>query len=356
LEERPQEGIPDKLAERLAGFCRASLEAAGGLQVQGLSKLSDGWESEIYSFTARDDSGKAHDLVLRMYPGNPSSAPDRKCEREYTVMRTVWEAGYPVPRVFGMEKDAAVLGKPFLIMERIRGQSFEAFFNQAAPSDKPALFRLVVDLFARLHDLDWRPFWEALAATSRQGAPEPDTQSLMEAELAGYSKLVADLDEKEYGSLIGWLVRQLPPVNPAEPSLIHLDFHTRNILMTQDAKPYVIDWTGAMVSDYRFDVAWSLIFVDPTMQDDFLSMYRSLSGRDLKDLDYFRALAWSRRVMSIMISIRYGAEKLGMRPGAENVMRRNPRHIESVYRNLVNATGVRLPDVERLLEELNRPV
>jgi aminoglycoside phosphotransferase (APT) family kinase protein len=255
-----------------------------------------------------------------------------------------------------MEKDAAVLGKPFLIMERIRGQSFEAFFNQAAPSDKPALFRLVVDLFARLHDLDWRPFWEALAATGRQGAPEPDTQSLMEAELAGYSKLVADLDEKEYGPLIGWLVRQLPSVNPAEPSLIHLDFHTRNILMTQDAKPYVIDWTGAMVSDYRFDVAWSLIFVDPTMQDDFLSMYRSLSGRDLKDLDYFRALAWSRRVMSIMISIRYGAERLGMRPGAENVMRRNPRHIESVYRNLLNATGLRLPDVERLLEELNRPV
>ena len=344
----------DSLGARLSDFCRVSLPGTAAADVQDLARLSDGWESEIYFFSLPDASGCARDLVLRMYPGNPASAPDRKCEREYTAMRMLRDAGYPVPRVFAMERSASVLGSPFLIMERVKGVNFDTVFAQALPADRPRLAKLVIDLFAQLHGLDWRPFWKAFSVDGRQGG-EPDTHRLIISELEEYRGYVERLDERGFDCLLDWLAGRLSSVSLATPSLVHLDFHTRNILMTPERRPYVIDWTGARVSDYRFDVAWGLIFVAPEMEQDFLALYRHVSGRDLADLEYFRSLAWSRRLLSIMISVRHGAEQLGMRPGAENAMRRNPRHMESVYRSLLGVTGIRLPDVEALLAELGRP-
>jgi aminoglycoside phosphotransferase (APT) family kinase protein len=344
------------LAGRLASFCTRALTGSGECSVRDVRRLSDGWESEMYSFTVQSEDRAARDLVLRIYPGSPVSRPGRKCEREYNVMRKLHESGYPVPRVFCMEKDSALFGSPFLLMEKIDGVPFHIFFEHAPADARHALHELFVGLLARLHNLDWQPFWEVLSAPGDRKPDPSDTRELIAAELAMWRDALVQLGEAGYEGLMGWLDTRLAVVAPVGPSLMHMDYHVRNVLMTADARPYVIDWPSAAVGDYRFDLAWSLVHTDPAGEQDSLSLYKRLSGRDLKDLDIFRVLAWARRTLSIVISVRHGAETLGMRPGAENTMKKSAGHLERMYRALVQATGLRLPGVESLLAELGRPI
>jgi hypothetical protein len=51
-----------------------------------------------------------------------------------------------------------------------------------------------------------------------------------------------------------------------------------------------------------------------------------------------------------MISITYGAEKLGMRPGAEAIMRQQARPLARVYRLLRQHTALPIPEVEAFLK------
>ncbi len=52
----------------------------------------------------------------------------------------------------------------------------------------------------------------------------------------------------------------------------------------------------------------------------------------------------------MIISVTYGAEQLGMRPGAEAIMRRQAPSLARVYDLLLQRTGLPIQEVEAFLK------
>ena len=66
-------------------------------------------------------------------------------------------------------------------------------------------------------------------------------------------------------------------------------------------------------------------------------------------MDFFDAFACGRRLLSVVGSIKAGAGALGMRPGAEEVMRQQVEPLRRVAARLQTVTGLNLVDIESLL-------
>jgi hypothetical protein len=68
-------------------------------------------------------------------------------------------------------------------------------------------------------------------------------------------------------------------------------------------------------------------------------------------MDFFEVVAGFRRLYSVIASFAFGADKLGMRPGAEEIMRRHKPSLRLVYEMMLPRTGLTIPEVETFLQE-----
>jgi aminoglycoside phosphotransferase (APT) family kinase protein len=265
-------------------------------------------------------------------------------------METLHQLGYPVPRVIHLEQDSALLGKPFVVMEKIDGRSLGHISDTSPVPRKLELLALLCQLFADLHVLDWRPF--ALDPSLYEKQP-PD--AAMRHQLSYWQSYTHALQFDAFDPVFAWLTQRLPDVRFGPPSVIHMDFHPYNILLREDGAPFVIDWTNVDVSDYRLDLSWTLLLMStygsPESRELVLGEYERAAGHTVEQIEYFEVAACLRRLFSILYSLGAGAEKLGMRPGAEAMMK-DAGHIGSVYARMRQRTDIAVTEVEKLLSSL----
>ena len=103
-------------------------------QILDLARISDGWETDVYAFAVEHDqaSGREREeLILRLYPGDDAVG---KSAREFSAMGKLYQLGYPVPRVVRLEQGSALLGKPFVVMEKIDGCLLTCTHSTGGPS------------------------------------------------------------------------------------------------------------------------------------------------------------------------------------------------------------------------------
>ena len=341
--------LPADAVSRLLTSCQRRLPSWASLRASDLTRISSGWECEIYSFTLEGDEAgerRREELILRVYPGNDGAC---KAAREFDVMSRLHRAGYPVPRMLVLESDDALLGNPFVVMEKIDGPMLGPIIQESSGERKQRLIALFCKLFADLHSLDWRPF-----------VPDPAPYWAEGHELATVRTwrriLHQQFGKRELDPIVDWLEARSDEVRPRDLSLTHGDFHPWNILIRADGAPFVIDWTQADVSDPRLDLAWTLILMltvaGPEMRDAVLAGYERATGSRVRDLWFFEAMASLKRVIGIWVSLTEGPEKVGMRPGAEEMMRQTGPHLATAYSVLRDRTGLAVPAVENLLATL----
>ena len=80
-----------------------------------------------------------------------------------------------------------------------------------------------------------------------------------------------------------------------------------------------------------------------------LQEYERLAGAKVEQIEWFEVLACVWRLRTVTVSLSEGAEKLGMRPDAVGMMKQQMGAIQQVYALLLERTGVRAAEVERLL-------
>jgi aminoglycoside phosphotransferase (APT) family kinase protein len=274
----------------------------------------------------------------------------QKSAHEYNVMKQLYAVGYPVPRVLMHETDGAFFGKPFVIMERVIGRSLGAMVDRTPREARRELLERFCQMHVDLHSLDWRPFVLGPSPYETQGPSTVFAQQL--SEWQGY---VHGVQICAFDPVFDWLRDRLPDVGFGAPSLLHMDYHHYNVLVREDGAAFVIDWGGALVSDYRIDLAWTLLLMSthgwPAARDLILGGYERAVGRCVDQIEYFDVVACLRRLSGILAALSLGAMELGMRPGAEAMMK-NAAHIESVYALLRQRTGLSIVEVERLLSAL----
>lgn len=341
--------MSDEIQSQLQAYCARAFPSRQGVQVSGLTSISGGWESEVYSFDVEHgppEGRQREGLILRVYPGDDAHA---KSAREFRGMRQLHEAGYPVPRVLLLERENSPFGKPFVIMERIEGQVLWPILFNAPERRQQELLTQFCELFVRLHRLDWRPFVDDVAHYEL-GGPTVFVDQWLGMVRGALERFPLSNSLR----ILEWLEARRDQVPCLRPAPVHWDYHPGNVLLRDDGSAVVIDWTQIDVSDPRFDLAWTLLLVSSyegaEWRNRILEEYERLAGARVEQMEWFEVCACGKRVFSVAISLLAGAEKLGMRPGAVEMMRQQMWALGRVYDLLVERTGIRMEEVERLLD------
>jgi aminoglycoside phosphotransferase (APT) family kinase protein len=309
-----------------------------------------GWESEIYAFTlsyGTSEKPKSEKLVLRLLTGGGTDAG----KDEFRVLSVLNQAGYPVPKVFALGGFQDGLGGPFIIMQRIEDGDFSSRFPQTSQDDQKPL-KDFIGLFRLLHTLNWRDYVD----DADHLAPPDQPFFHFDQEMAIYDRLLIQSGFTMFVPLMAWIKSRREKAYCAMSSLIHRDFHPDNILEDQDGKLFVIDWTSAQISDYRFDLAWTLIlflaYSGKARRQMVLDEYERQLGHAVPELDFFEVISILRRIGAVMISIAAGADKLGMRPETVQAMQNDQEPLMQLFKRLRELTELDLPEIETFIEEM----
>jgi aminoglycoside phosphotransferase (APT) family kinase protein len=87
------------MSAQILASIRAAFPEAEDISISDPSRISEGWETEIYSFDVayKLDGDRGHEpLILRIFPGHGAG---RQATKEFEAMKRLHKAGYPVPAV-----------------------------------------------------------------------------------------------------------------------------------------------------------------------------------------------------------------------------------------------------------------
>ena len=192
--------------------------------------------------------------VLRRY-----RSPAAGLDNEIRVMRWAADNGISVPRVYELGPDH-IIGRD-LLMERIDGPTM-------------------------LEDFDRRP-WMLMS----------HIRTLVKVQRAVNAVPAPD-----------WMSPKTGPIVPGGDSLLHLDLHPMNVMISPDG-PVVIDWTNAAGGPPGFDAALTYVEMltfeltsprDRAAQKITTTAFRRWSGAD--QIDAFLAAACDHRLADPVIT------------------------------------------------------
>jgi aminoglycoside phosphotransferase (APT) family kinase protein len=320
------------------------LAAYLGSEVSYLRILARGWETTVYEFNVAAGSARQRDLpmrrplVLRFYYG---SCAREKGAREAAVMGWLADTNYPVPRPYLFEPNDEALGGPFLVMERAAGAPLFSITSFPRAFKTFSLgFIGFVRAQVRLHSLGLSMQRAPLKVPQAHSSANGQHALLLE-------RLFRIIDERiELGPLPGLrdalisLRRRAGRYSPAPETLVHMDYHPQNVMVSGFRVTGVLDWVNADYGDRYLCAATTAVILSSTAMDHPLWMGENAAGNALRglfaslylplyhaaapmELERFRyaqgVAALLRLSMFGMMRVR-GPESVGFRPEAiENV-------------------------------------
>jgi aminoglycoside phosphotransferase (APT) family kinase protein len=327
----------------LEQYLQARLSDKTALSIIRLDKIADGWESDNYMLTVEYGDARRirEDWVWRIYSG---AGNREKAVLEFTSMEKLFSAGYPVPRVFLLEADHSPIDRPFIIMEFIQGEIMWRLLDNSAEEKQKQLLDQFCRLYVQLHNLDWKPFDASLPTD----APFFFIDRWL-AEARGVIQRFPDFDASPF---LDWITARRDLLACARPSPIQQDFHPGNILVRADESAMVIDWAHIAVSDFRFDLSWTLVLTHAHgwagMRDLILQGYEHYLGKRVDQIEIFEAIACARRLFDLTISLTFGPEHLGMTNQAVESIRSSMEAHRRVHRLFIERTGLHVKAFDEL--------
>jgi aminoglycoside phosphotransferase (APT) family kinase protein len=324
-----------EIEQILEQYLKAKFRDKTDLSLTRLGKLADGWESDNYLLTVEyGDSQRTHeDWVWRIYSGQGSQA---KAKWEFNSLEKLFSAGYPVPRVFLVEADHSPVDRPFIIMEYIQGEVMWDLLGKVSVDGQTKLLDQFCRLLVDLHDLDWKQFDDSL--------PGDDPFFFINRWLDETPRILQKFPEIAGSPFLEWVAARRALLACARPSPAHQDFHPGNILVSPEGDATVIDWTNFAVTDSRFDLAWTLMLAHaygwPELRDQILQGYQHHAGKPVEQIETFEAIACARRLLDLSVSLKQGAQRMGMNAQAVEGMRANMEAHRRVHRLFIERTGL----------------
>jgi aminoglycoside phosphotransferase (APT) family kinase protein len=194
------------------------------------------------------------DYVLRRKPMGVLLPKAHMIEREFQVLGGLAGTPAPVPRVYGLCEDAAVLGSAFYVMQLVEGRIFwDPALPDLAPSERAALYDGMNDAIAKLHSVDVE-----VAGLSGYGRAEGFVQRQIRTWTAQY-RASQTLDIPAMEALIDWLPARAP--ESGEVAVVHGDFRIDNLIFhpTEPRVIAILDWELSTIGDPIADFAYNVI-------------------------------------------------------------------------------------------------
>ncbi len=323
----------------VANQVEARLSKYLGAQLDRFRVLASGWETTVFEFALRSPAGielpQRRPLVLRFYHGPEAASKGR---REHRVLQSLRAAKFPVPCPYLYEPDAAAVGAPFLIMERLAGAPLLRLGGFAgAVRTFTVAFLPFVRLHARLHRMDpgAAGITELDPALGR-GENAAVRPALLDRTLATIAARVEQGPLAWLGPALQWARTESVRFSNSASSVLHMDYHPLNVLVAGARISGIIDWVNAEGGDRHLDVATTSAILschameNPRWLRDnpagnslrrfynglYVALYHATMPLEFARLRYYQALASIFRLSTLGMMLTRGAESVGYRSEA----------------------------------------
>jgi aminoglycoside phosphotransferase (APT) family kinase protein len=198
---------------------------------------------------------EAGSWIVRRPPLGHVLATAHDMAREYRVMSALQDTEVPVPTTYAFCDDAAVLGAPFYVMERIVGSPYRyaAELEPLGPERARTISARLVDTLATLHDVD-----PATVGLADFGRPE----GFLGRQVNRWKKQLDASHSRDLGAateLHARLAANIPP--ESAPGIVHGDYRLDNVLTDDHDRPAaVVDWEMATLGDPLTDLALLVLY------------------------------------------------------------------------------------------------
>ena len=345
------------ISEKLEKYLRKKYPKYKHVKVSDLQSLAKGWETELFSFKfiyEKEEKKFEEQLVLRMYPGKNQ---EEKTKWEYKVLTSLFNVDYPVPKTYILELSERILGKPFIIMDRIQGEDMgELFLAAAEENDQKSILSIISQLcrlFVKLHNVEW----QALPLEINDvGAINP--YYFIDSRILMFERIINQSEIHMLQPILDWLIERKNDAYSERASILHRDFHPHNILVTKEGEAFVIDWAACTIGDFREDLGWSLVltyaYTNKEISNKILELYEKEKGSEVKNIEYFEVLAILRRFLDVINIFKFGAKDVGMRAEAAEQIKETVFHMRRIYELLEEKTGIKIPELKKFIQNLER--
>ena len=250
--------------------------------------------------------------VLRRPPRPPLPPSAHDVLREARLLSAVQDADVRTPRVLATCDDAAVIGAPFYVMERMQGHVLSDAVPPALAADHARIGAELVDALAELHAVDWR-------ACGLEGYGKPT--GYLERQLrrfGGLWELSRTRELPVMDRVTEWLAAHRP--ESAEATIVHGDYRLGNTMFAPSAPARLVaifDWELATIGDPLADLGYlAATWAEPGDDEDtffglgavtmlpgfpsraeLVARYEERTGRSLPEVRWYATLAlWKSAV------------------------------------------------------------
>jgi aminoglycoside phosphotransferase (APT) family kinase protein len=285
-------------------------------------------------------------LVARVMPDAATAA------KETVVQRAVGVQGYPTPWVVAAGgPDEGIDGQAYLVMDLAPGAPLLAGLDGIGtvtrlPSLARRLPNTLAGVLARLHRLDPSP---VVAGLDVAGVRRPDLPSML-SWLEATAILLGRPDLADAASRLA----ADPRAHDQRIVICHGDLHPFNVLVAEDSRLTVLDWSTAVLAPAAYDVAFtSLLLAEPpvavprALQPVIKRAGNALSRRFLRAYEHLAEpvdrddLAWYQAI----VCLRARVEVAGwVAEGSLDQHRNHPWMVSgrAFASRLADCTGVRI--------------
>jgi aminoglycoside phosphotransferase (APT) family kinase protein len=303
--------IPD-LAGRLTWWLRTKI-GVDDITVEGLDRVDFGHSAEMLVFTIAAGEDRT-DVLLRLRPQPPALLEPYGLPRQFRILSALHDTAVRAPHVLWLEETGDVLGRAFLVMDRVPGDVYEMQAPDGPDVTDTGIRRMcegMAEQLAAIHTVD-------LAAT---GLDElGNGLDHLDREIAHWA---AEMQRVRRGPLPA-LERLLSELRASKPeqydavTLVHGDAKPGNFAFVGDEVSAVFDWELAGLGDPLTDLGWmELLWMQPVgitshpgapSIDEFLTHYQVASGITPRNRPWYRALnAFKMAVICLLGSMLYDA-------------------------------------------------
>src|SRR5438270_2795062 len=213
---------------------RADVEAVLHRRVKSIEPIPEGHSGFTYFVDG--------DYVLRLPPPGARIASPADVVRQGRIMSALRSVGLPTPAIPLMSSDAAIDGRPFILMERVDGVRIEETAMRENPLD---IATSAVNVLKRMQALP----------IEKTGIGDEEPVGLRE-EMMRWAMLMQRAPEElttRAGELGGLLAARIP--TERAPTLVHGDYHYGNMLFRGPQVVAVLDWEIAELGQPLLDLA-----------------------------------------------------------------------------------------------------
>lgn len=245
---------PGEMVRRLTGFIRAA-GPFDNVVIENLRRMPGGASREIWSFDCAMERGgetRRRAMVLRRDPGAHNISSSRR--NEFLVIKAAFEERIPVPEVFWVSEDPAVLGSAFFVMERVEGETLarRLLRDDAYARAREVMPAQLAEILARIHRID--PQRHKLDFLAEPG-PNPALTELKRYEES--FRLLALEPHPAFELAFRWLLERVP--KSPRKTLVHGDYRIGNVIFGPEGVRSILDWELAHLGDPMEDVGWMCV-------------------------------------------------------------------------------------------------